>query len=92
MIAEMKFVIRPSLSVLDKKQIGYMVDRALELLAFVLHHPASEQQTRDQIEPLRTELAHRVSAPAVTAAETRGRALDLDKLVATILSPPDTGP
>jgi predicted ATPase/DNA-binding SARP family transcriptional activator/Tfp pilus assembly protein PilF len=68
------------------------VERALELLAFVFHHPASEQQTRDQIEPLRAELARGVSAQAVAAAETRGRALDLDELAATILSFPDTGP
>jgi predicted ATPase/DNA-binding SARP family transcriptional activator/Tfp pilus assembly protein PilF len=67
------------------------VERALELLAFVFHHPASEQQTRDQIEPLRAKLAHRVSTQAVAAAETRGRALDLNELAATILSFPDTG-
>jgi hypothetical protein len=61
------------------------VARALELLAFVLHHPASEQQTRDQAEPLRAELAQRTSADALHAAEARGRALELDELAAQVL-------
>ena len=68
------------------------VERALELLTFVFHHPASEQQTRDQIEPLRAKLADRVPAQAVAASEIRGRALDLNELAAIILSSPDRGP
>jgi trimethylamine--corrinoid protein Co-methyltransferase len=33
MIDEMEFVVRPSLTVLDKEQIHYLIDRAWELLA-----------------------------------------------------------
>jgi predicted ATPase/DNA-binding SARP family transcriptional activator/Tfp pilus assembly protein PilF len=67
------------------------VMRALELLAFVLHHPASEQQTKDQAEPLRAELGQRISNDALHAAEARGRALELDVLAAQILNQGGTG-
>jgi predicted ATPase len=61
------------------------IDRALELLSFVLHHPASEQQTRDRSDPLRLELARQVAADVASAAEARGRALDLDHVAARVL-------
>jgi DNA-binding SARP family transcriptional activator/predicted ATPase len=67
------------------------VVRALEILAFVLHHPACEQQTRDQAEPLRAELAQRISTDALNAAEARSRALELDELAAQVLNQKATG-
>jgi DNA-binding SARP family transcriptional activator/predicted ATPase/Tfp pilus assembly protein PilF len=56
------------------------LERGLELLAFVAHHPACEQQTRDQLEPLRSELAAGVSPEAALAAEARARTLKLDEI------------
>jgi tetratricopeptide (TPR) repeat protein len=58
------------------------IDRALELLSFVVHHPACEEQTRVRSEPLRLELARQVGADVASAAEARGRALDLDDVAA----------
>jgi hypothetical protein len=60
-------------------------EQALELVAFVLHHPASEQQTRDQIEPLRAELVSRLRSEAAADAEARGRTLDLQGVASGIL-------
>jgi predicted ATPase/DNA-binding SARP family transcriptional activator len=61
------------------------IERALELVAFILHHPASEQQTRAQVGPWRVELAAQLSAKAAATAEARGRAMDLDTIAASIL-------
>ncbi len=61
------------------------VERALELVAFILQHPASEQQTRVQVEPLRAGFAARLSAEAAATAEARGRLLELDGIAAGIL-------
>jgi DNA-binding SARP family transcriptional activator/predicted ATPase len=58
------------------------IESALELLGFVLHHPACEQQTRTRSEPLRLELARQVGADVASAAEARGRAMDLDYVAA----------
>jgi predicted ATPase/DNA-binding SARP family transcriptional activator/Tfp pilus assembly protein PilF len=64
---------------------GREVERALELLALVWHHPACEQQTRERSEPLRQTLSQQVSAEVARAAEARGRALELDDVAAQIL-------
>lgn len=62
------------------------LEQALELLAFITHHPASEQQTRDKTPPLRVELAGQLPAEIVAAAEARGRDLNLDQVAARILA------
>jgi DNA-binding SARP family transcriptional activator/predicted ATPase len=59
--------------------------RALELLAFVRHHPAAEQQTRDQIGSLRAEFVRRVAEEVATAAEARGPGLQLAEVAAGVL-------
>jgi DNA-binding SARP family transcriptional activator/predicted ATPase/Tfp pilus assembly protein PilF len=61
------------------------IGQAVELVAFVLHHPASEQQTRAQMDPLRAALRARLSEQAVAIAEARCRALDLDGVATKIL-------
>jgi tetratricopeptide (TPR) repeat protein len=60
-------------------------DSALELLALVLHHPASSQSTRDQADVLVAELAAELPPEAVAAAQERGRARDLEATVAELL-------
>jgi predicted ATPase/DNA-binding SARP family transcriptional activator len=56
-------------------------EQAGELLAFVLQHPASSQEARDQAIALLSELEGRLSPAAVAAAKTRGQALDLEGIV-----------
>ncbi len=60
-------------------------ERALELLALVLHHPISWQWAKDRAMPLITELEAELSPDAVAAAQARGRALDLEATVAELL-------
>jgi hypothetical protein len=57
------------------------VEAAVELAAFVHHHPASEQQTRAHLEAVRAELASRLPADVAAAAEARGMALDLESVL-----------
>jgi len=60
-------------------------ERALELLALVLHHPTSWQWAKDRAAPLIAELEAELPPDAVVAAKERGRARDLDATVAELL-------
>jgi hypothetical protein len=51
---------------------------AVELLAFVLQHPASSQEARDRAAALLAELEWRLSPAAVAAAKARGQARELE--------------
>jgi tetratricopeptide (TPR) repeat protein len=57
---------------------------AVELLAFVLQHPASSQEARDRAADLLTELQGRLSPAAVATATARGQACDLQAIVKEI--------
>ena len=57
-------------------------ERAIELLAFVLQHPATTQEARDRAELLLEELEGRLSPAAVAAAKARGQARDVEEIVA----------
>jgi tetratricopeptide (TPR) repeat protein len=59
--------------------------RALELSAFVIHHPATEQQIKDRLEPLRDELVAYLPDQVAAAAQARGQTHALDAVVAEIL-------
>jgi predicted ATPase/DNA-binding SARP family transcriptional activator len=56
-------------------------EQAVELLAFVLQHPASSQEARDRAAALLAELEARLSPAAVAAAKARGQARDLEGIV-----------
>jgi tetratricopeptide (TPR) repeat protein len=56
-------------------------EQAVELLAFVLAHPSSTQETKDQATALSTELEGRLSPAAMAAAEARGRTRNLQEVV-----------
>jgi tetratricopeptide (TPR) repeat protein len=56
-------------------------ERAVELLALVLHHPASEQETKDKANRLLDELKSSLPSEMVTAAQERGQAGRLDTIV-----------
>ncbi|MCK6629529.1 MAG: hypothetical protein L6R45_30680 [Anaerolineae bacterium] len=60
-------------------------ERALELLILVLCHPASEQATKDRAERLRRELKAQLPPAIARAAEQRGCAEKLEKVVAALL-------
>ena len=60
-------------------------ERALELVAMVLHHPMSCQWAKDRAVPLIVELEADLPPEAVTAARERGRARDLDATVVELL-------
>ena len=60
-------------------------ERALELLALVLHHPLSWQWTKDRAAPLVAELEAELSPEVVAAAQARGQARDLEATVAELL-------
>jgi tetratricopeptide (TPR) repeat protein len=61
-------------------------ERALELLTLVLSHPASAQECRDRAARLQAELTTELSPEVVGAAQERGRARDLDAMVAELLA------
>jgi tetratricopeptide (TPR) repeat protein len=54
--------------------------QAVELLAFVLAHPASTQETKDQAVLLLVELEGRLPPATLAAARARGRARDLQDI------------
>jgi tetratricopeptide (TPR) repeat protein len=60
-------------------------ERALELLALILHHPQSWQWTKDRAAPLVAQLEAELAPEVVAAAQARGRALDLDTAAAELL-------
>ena len=59
--------------------------QAIELLALVQHHPASEYETREKARRLLAEWVAAHSPEVVEAAQTRGRALDLWETAAKLL-------
>ena len=60
-------------------------EQALELLAVALHHPASEQETRDRAQRLWGKLASSLPPDAVLEAENRGKARALDTVLRELL-------
>ena len=56
-------------------------EQAVELLAFVLDHPASSQEAKDRATPLLAELEDRLSPAIAAAAKERGQARDLQSIV-----------
>jgi hypothetical protein len=60
-------------------------ERAVELLALVLVHTASEQECKDRAARLQAELAAELPPEVVEAAQERGRARDLDATVGELL-------
>ncbi len=61
-------------------------ERAAELLGLVLHHPATVEETKREIEPLLTGLRDTLSADELEEAVERGKSLDLDAVVSEILA------
>ena len=60
-------------------------ERALELLALVLHHPVSWQMAKDRAAPLIAQLEAKLPPDVVAAAQARGRARDLEVTVQELL-------
>jgi len=60
-------------------------ERAIELLALVLHHPASEQETKDKAGRLLAELVSSLPPALATAAQERGKAGKLDTILMEVL-------
>ena len=60
-------------------------ERAAELFAFVLGHPASDKPTEDDAERGLADLAAHLSLDAMATAQERAKTADLDMLVAEIL-------
>jgi tetratricopeptide (TPR) repeat protein len=63
-------------------------EQALELLALVLQHPATEQQTQDQARALAGGIESQLTAEAAAAARQRGRAQTLEGAAGALLAPP----
>ncbi|HLF29279.1 MAG TPA: BTAD domain-containing putative transcriptional regulator [Anaerolineae bacterium] len=61
-------------------------EQALELLAFVRHHPASPQEARDRVAPLWAELAATLPATVVATAEGRGKTQIVEQFAAALLN------
>ncbi|MEE4239789.1 MAG: BTAD domain-containing putative transcriptional regulator [Anderseniella sp.] len=55
-------------------------EQAVELLAFVLAHPASTQETKDQATACLAELEGRLPLSMLAAAKARGRARDVEDI------------
>jgi predicted ATPase/DNA-binding SARP family transcriptional activator len=56
-------------------------EKAVEMLAFVLQHPASTQESKDRAAILLTGLGGRLSPAIAAAAKERGQARDLHSIV-----------
>ncbi len=56
-------------------------EQAVELLTFVLHHPASSQEARDRAAPLLAELEGRLSPAVAAAAKERAQTRSLQAIV-----------
>ena len=65
------------------------LERALELLALVQHHPASNYELKKKAGKLWDELAAEVSPEVVAEAEARGRLLDLGETAEGLLAEGD---
>ncbi|MBI4315223.1 MAG: tetratricopeptide repeat protein [Chloroflexi bacterium] len=59
--------------------------RAAEVAALVCHHAAANRETKDRAEKLLVELEAQLPAPVMAAAQERGRARQLEEVVAEIL-------
>lgn len=57
------------------------MQQGIELLTFVLHHPACDQETRQRASQTREQFHATVESAALAAAEQQGRSLDLDAAV-----------
>jgi tetratricopeptide (TPR) repeat protein len=62
------------------------LDRATELLALVLHHPASSQATTRRAQRALSDLASELPQETLAAATERGRERELEELAAEILA------
>ncbi len=62
------------------------LDRAVQLLALILHHPGSSHHTSQRAEQMLAELAEELPAEALAVAEARGAGLDLGQVAAELLS------
>lgn len=60
-------------------------EQAVELLALALHHPASEQETKDRARWLLNKLVASLSPESVAAAQERGKAEKLDTVLLEML-------
>jgi predicted ATPase/DNA-binding CsgD family transcriptional regulator len=60
--------------------------RAVEYTALALHHPASNQETRDKAQNLLEDCRKRISPDAYAEAEDRGRYDELDAIVQELLA------
>jgi predicted ATPase/DNA-binding SARP family transcriptional activator len=63
-------------------------EQALELLALILHHPASMQLSKDKAAHLLAELAAELPLTAVVAAREHGQVRALQEIVADLLTEP----
>jgi hypothetical protein len=61
-------------------------EQAIELLALVLHHPASEQETKDRAKHLLAELESGLPPESISAAQARAKARSLDAVAEEILN------
>ncbi len=59
--------------------------KALEVLAVVLHHPASDRETRERAEHLRTDLQTALPPEAVAASLARGAEREIEQVLEEFL-------
>ena len=85
MVGVMSFVPLTLVGIATLMSAEGQKERALELLAFALHHPICWQWVRDRTAPLVAELEVELPPEVVAAANARGRARDLDTTVAELL-------
>ena len=61
-------------------------EKGIELLALVLHHPASNQEQKARSESLLAQFKLQIQAKVMTAARERGQAAELTATVQTLLA------
>ncbi len=66
-------------------------ERAAELLAFALHHPATLKETKDRAARLLAELESQLPPQVMVAAQERGKARKLEEVVEALLGESEVG-
>jgi serine/threonine protein kinase/tetratricopeptide (TPR) repeat protein len=85
-LRRMSLVILDLIGIASLMKAEGKMDKGLELLTLVIHHPISWQMAKDQAAPLIAKLEAELPPDIVAAAKERGRARDLESTIAELLA------
>jgi serine/threonine protein kinase/tetratricopeptide (TPR) repeat protein len=85
-LRRMSLVILNLIGIASLMKAEGKMDKALELLTLVIHHPISWQMAKDQAASLISKLENELPPDIVATAKERGRARDLESTIAELLA------